>query len=133
MAFDLRTKIYGLLRDDLQLQEFVGKEIYQRSGLVQEVPPSARPFIIYELGSENPVGPTVLRAKTAVVQTWVHDIMGDYAQIDAILTRVKLVFEAAEVEDEFLELRYLSRSPDLEDLDLKTICRYSRFSATLTR
>jgi hypothetical protein len=133
MAFDLRAKVYSLLREDLELQDLIAKEWFQRSSFFHEEPPKTRPFGIYELGTENPSGPTALRAKTAIVQVWVHDVMGDYGLIDDILARVKIVFEAAEHEGDFLELRYLGRSPDLEDLDLKTICRYVRFSATLTR
>lgn len=133
MAFELRAKVYDLLRNDLALQDIVGKEIYQKSGFDREVPTKQRPFLIYELGADSPVGPTALRARSAIVMVWMHDEMGDFTTIDEGLSRVKVVLEAAEHEAEFLELRYLGRSPDMEDLDLKTNCRYIRFTATLTR
>lgn len=133
MAFELRALVYDLLRTDLDLQDIVGKEIYQRSGMSQnEAPTKARPFMVYELGSDSPTGPTAIRARAATVTVWMHDRMGDYTQIDEGLSLVKRTFEAAEHQGQFLELRYLGRSPDLEDLDLKTICRYVRFNATLT-
>jgi hypothetical protein len=133
MAFDLRAKVYDTLRSDLVLQDLLEKEIYQKTGFEKEVPTKARPFMLYELGEDSPVGPSALRARAATVTVWAHDVMGDFTQIDEILSQVKVALEAAEHEGEFLELRYLGRSPDMEDLDLKTNCRYVRFSAMLTR
>lgn len=66
------------------------------------------------------------------MQVWIHDEPGDYHRIDQMLQRIKVVFEAAEAEDEFLELRQIDRSPDFNDLGLNTIVKYATFQAAVS-
>jgi Protein of unknown function (DUF3168) len=130
---DVRKLVFQALRHDSELATFVGERIYQRGSLVDGIPPTVEtPYIVYHFSNEGVEGPTALRATNRTVQVWAHDTIGDYFRIDAILDRVKIVLEAEEHRETFMEIRFAEKSPDLWDDLLKHLVRYSRFQAVLT-
>jgi hypothetical protein len=133
LPVDLRRKITQALLADPFLQTMVGDRVFQRMGVDElEVPPSVKPFIVYHFGSEIAGYPSALHGSERTFQVWVHDDPGDYWKIDQILDQAKIVLEAIEPENGLCEFRYFDKGPDLYDNVLKTIMRFSRFTATLT-
>ena len=131
---DLRKLVFQALRHDSELETFIGNRIYQRGSLIDGIPPddNTLPYLVYHFSNEGGKGPSAIRATTRTVQVWAHDEVGDYFRIDAILDRVKIVLEAEEHRQHFMELRFAEKSPDLWDDLLKHLVRYSRFQAVLT-
>lgn len=126
---DLRKLVVDRLGGDPQITAEVGDRIIQRSGMQLEVP-EVKPFIVYHFGVGRATGPSALHARMDVAHIWVHDEHGDYYRIDKVLDRVKIVLESTPAQENFFEARWLEKSPDLEDPEMKTITRYCRVMLT---
>ncbi len=108
-------------------------EVFQRGSFVDEVPTRHRPFAVFHLGTEVPVGSTsALRATRVSLLVWIHDLAGDYFRINEVLDRMRYVVEAVRPFDDLLEIRWMERSQDLTDTDMSTICRWDRYEAQFT-
>lgn len=131
---DLRRVWYARMSGDSALQEILGgpNRIFQRSALDKLGVPEVRPFVVYHGGTDRTAGPSVLRARARNVQVWAHDDPGDYGKIDEALDRIKLLAESMPSSGGLFEGRWVEGSPDLEDPEMKTICRFARLQFTTT-
>lgn len=110
-----------------QFSELVDDRFFQ--AVVVETAPAEKPFAMYTMSTEGVSGQYVLRAKDRNFQIWAHDEGGDYSRIDKILEAAREALLRVDPELGFLEFRWISRSPDLADPALGTICRFDRWMA----
>lgn len=125
---DLREKAVQSLITVDPIRGYIGDRVYQTGTMAIEKP---RPFIIARFGLVNDVawrdGPT-----SQTVELWVHDEPGDYNRIDQIISLAKSAWHALPNEENFLESRFVSTTPDLQDPELSTIFRVARFMWALS-
>jgi len=129
MAFELREAItQALIKEGTELSGLINDRVFQSSSLAIQ---AARPFVVAKLGVVNAAGwrdgPT-----WRMGELWVHDEPGDYYTIDRIIELAKAAFHELKNEDNFLEARFVSVTPDLDDPELGTILRVARFQWALT-
>jgi hypothetical protein len=126
----LRERIYTALWTDGDWPNLVPGELWQYSSFDQV--PETKPFAVirWDFGQSGIVHRGI--GSTKAFSIWAHDIPGDYVRIDQILDRAQQILEALLNEDDFLECRRLDTSPDLEDPEMGTILRYSRFGVVTT-
>ena len=129
---DLRELVTQALLNDDELRELFGDEfVYQRMSIEFESAPMP-PFIVVAFGVERRASIRALRqCLRTPIEVWAHDAPGDYYPIvDCGLDRAKEVLEAIPAGNGLNEIVFNTRSRDLEDLDMKTICRIGTFEAT---
>lgn len=107
-----------------------GHGITQESQFAGDVDtPGPRPYIVYRWGGALP-GVDVSRVRTLTV--WFHDHPNDYTRIDAMVRRVRSLFEATyAVQTEtgwITDIRWTTDSDDLTDDGTRTICRTSTYT-----
>jgi hypothetical protein len=126
----LRERIYSALWKDQEFHDLIPGELWAYSAF--DKVPETKPFAVlrWEFGSSGLVSRGI--GSTKPLALWAHDLPGDYARIDHILDRAQRVLEALPHGDDFLECRRLDTSPDLEDIEMGTILRYTRFGVATT-
>lgn len=129
MAIDLRELVPTTLLGDSVIRSLVVDRVYQ-FGTVPTSP--ARPYLVVKLGLQVPEprwrgGPT-----ERPFQVWAHDDVGDYNKIDLLLDRCKVLLPALPNTGDFLEIRFIDMTQDLDDLALGDILRYTRFRASFS-
>jgi hypothetical protein len=96
-----------------------------------------RPFVILRWedlikGSAELIGSRITGAGTQNLSLWAHDASADYAVIDSILERAKIVLTGMVGMDAgngrmLMQVDWQGDSPDLIDDGFHTLTRYSRY------
>jgi hypothetical protein len=93
-----------------------------------------KPFLVYHLGNDTDEQLSeVSSPHRQFFQIYVHDVIGDYSQIDEIIKLVKDLLRArSNAGARVIVTRYLETSQDLRDEVLDTIFRYMRFQLVMS-
>lgn len=99
------------------------------SSTALQVTPELKPFLMYRSIAHRPGSRgddnDVTRDETFLV--FVHDVPGDYLQIDAILEQLKTLFQnVKDITAGVAGCTWLEDSEDFRDEDMGTILKYAR-------
>lgn len=129
----MKTNPRELITQALIADQYIDDDVDDRVYQYNSVPdPVMKPYIVVKFGVESAepgwrAGPT-----QRPIQVWVHDDPGDFSRIDRVLQRTKTVLQSLPNKDEFLELRFVDTSRDLDDTALGVITKYSTYQMTAT-
>ena len=123
----MRKLIYEALMGWDPLHALVGERIYEASAVDAH---TRKPFVTVRMHTGFPVERSIGGRHYA--QVWAHDEPGSYLRIDAILIECRKAIESMpnDLEQGFLEARWIETGVDLRDDRLETITRYSRYQLT---
>jgi hypothetical protein len=124
---DLRALAVQTLRANPNWYTLMQDRVVQQSSQITE---DVRPFCVVKLGIDAEIDRWRQGPREKLVELWIHDRPGDYAQIDQLGELAKAAFAAIPNQENFLESRFISGSQDLEDPELGTIFRVFRFQWT---
>ena len=128
-----RQFIFDTLRTPA-LEDKVGDRVFQQASVLTAQ--HYKPFLIYTIGNNTDEGmadPDTYTPSRQFFQVYIHDAVGDYAQIDDLIKLVKTAFLTAALPDDVSGVQYLETSRDLDDPTLQTIMRYVRFQLAMAR
>jgi hypothetical protein len=101
--------------------------IHQTTSIL--VAPHEKPFIIYRQTSDNELmrGDDGDTCRSAGYQLFVHDVAGDYLQIDSIMLGLQVLFkDTIDQPNRIIRSRWIETSDDWRDDDMGTIMKYGR-------
>ena len=127
----MRSWLNQQMRADPALTALVGTRIYPSTRIRedQSTRDLEKPFIVYRTSSElsNLRGDGSDLVKVQAFQIFVHDIPGDYMQIDSILSALEdLLSDTVDQAAGVIRCEWIENSEDFRDDDMGTILRYSR-------
>lgn len=139
----VRTWVFARLRAAASIT-VPDARIIGSAGIVEGVAPPARPFIVIDLGINDPYEGTAERtvaeggprqASAQRLTIWVHNEPGDLETVDTLLAAVRSVMLGAPPDpaNNIIEARFVSESEDLPDDGLGTVTRYSRWQIVLSK
>lgn len=123
-----RVICYQAMKAHAPLMALLPGGIHQASSLNNV--PDKKPFLVHRM--HNGLRYQRGLGDRSYLQVWVHDVPGDYMRIDEVIELVKSVLEAVPAQGSLLQVRWLEDSVDLQDDDMGTICRNSRYELTNT-
>lgn len=124
-----RTWVYDQMMGHTAMNVIVGQRIYSTTSLQKA--PSQKPFIMYRQLSNRPDmrGDDGSLVKDENWLIFVHDIPGDYLQIDQLLRYLRELFEDTyDQGNGIIRSMWLEDSEDFRDDDMGTILKYARIS-----
>lgn len=120
-----RETVFAALTGSTDLVALVGDRIHAASSL-KNVPTT--PFITFRMHHTLEVQGRI--GKRQHVTIWAHDEPGDYMRIDDMIAAIDAAMEAILPTGTLREVRWIEGSPDLQDDDMGTITRNTRFEMT---
>lgn len=123
-----RSWVYGRMTGDATLMALLPGGVHSTTKIRET--PHEKPFIMYRVIAHRPESRGDDRDLTNNENflLFVHDVPGDYLKIDAILARLKELFQNAKDEAAGVSRgTWLEDSEDFRDEDMGTIMRYARF------
>lgn len=126
-----RTWLYERMVTDGDLEDLVPGGIFQTTAVLHT--PHLKPYIIYRQTSDVSVlrgdGGDLIRRNGYMI--FVHDVPGDYLQIDDILQQLKSLFQdVVDQPNGVVESLWGETSDDLRDDDMGTIMKFARIQVT---
>lgn len=128
-----RQFIYDTLQVS-SVADKVGDRVFQQGSMLTGQ--NFKPFLIYTVGNNTDEGmsdPDTYQPSRQFFQVYIHDDVGDYAQIDDLVNIIRDAFLTASLPLNVSGIQYLETSRDLDDPTLQTIMRYMRFQLAMAR
>lgn len=122
-----RVWVHQRMKNHAPLTALVSTRI--AAATAQEKAPDTKPFIVHRAISELPDlrGDDTVRTRTDTYLIFVHDVPGDYMQIDQILSILRQLFEnVSDQEENIIRSTWIENSEDFRDDDMGTILKYAR-------
>lgn len=123
----IRSWVYGKMTGHALLTAIVGNRIYLTSEL-QETP--TKPYVMYKFFNQIPEvsGDDNVKVFNQSFQIFVHDVVGDFLQIDSIIRILKDLFQNASDKPAGVQIvKWTDSSEDFKDPDMGTNTRFIRF------
>lgn len=124
----MRKLVWNLLTTDEALNGLgiTQESVFAETGVDT---PQMRPFLVTRWGTDE-VG--VSSVSRRLLTVWVHDEPADYTRIDAVITRVRAVLEAAVARQDpdggwLVQVEWQGNSEDLSDDAHGTVVRNAAF------
>ena len=122
-----RAWLYSQITGDASTLAMIPGGMHASTSL--EKTPELKPFIMFRLSAHRPGnrGDDVDVDRLESYQLFVHDVPGDYLQIDSIIKRLKdLLVNVKDPAAGISRVIWLEDSEDFRDEDMGTILRYAR-------
>lgn len=122
-----RVIVYSALAASAPLLTIIGSAAkILPAGRMVNVP--APPFVTYRMHQAAQLQGTLGRQD--FVSVWAHDVPGDYMRIDDMISAINTALQGVPAQGHLLEVRWFEESPDLQDDDMGTITKNTRFLLT---
>lgn len=128
-----RQFIYDVMTSP-PLAAFWGDRVFQQGSLLSAQ--TVKPYGVYTMGNNTDEGMADednFQPSRQFFQVFIHDEVGDYSRIDAIVAELKRAFLSALRTGDVCGVQYLETSRDLDDPTLESIMRYVRFQLAKSR
>lgn len=122
-----RSWVYSTLSGDGTLTALIPGGVHASTSI--DVTPASKPFLMYRSIAELPDlrGDDTHRTGTETFLIFVHDVPGDYLQIDAIVARLKVLLNnVVDQPNDIIRSTWIETSEDFRDEDMGTILKYCR-------
>lgn len=123
-----RPWVYSSMTGHTPLTALVSTRIYESSA-IKEVP-KTKPYLMYRFLTDTSElrGDDFALVKSQSFMVLVHDVPGDYKQIDSILVMLKTIFDrVSNAQYNVVRSIWVDDSEDLRDDVMGTILRYGRY------
>jgi hypothetical protein len=122
-----RSWVYGRMNNDATLTALIPGGVHASTSL--DKTPASKPFIMYRVIAHVPDmrGDDTRQTESESFLIFAHSAPGDYLAIDAILARLKVLFDnVVDQANNIVRSTWIETSEDFRDEDMGTILKYCR-------
>lgn len=126
-----RTWAYQRMANDATLMALLPGGVHQTTAV--EHTPHEKPYIIYRQTSDTSRfrGDDGDQSRTNGYMLFAHDVPGDFLKIDAIMDRLKVLFQdIVDQANGVIRCVWVETSDDIRDDDMGTILKFGRIWVT---